>query len=172
VDRDRSNEYFVRLVIDHQIRLYAWISSLLGGSGDVRDVLQDVNVMIWQRAREYAEGTDFWRWASQIAYFTVLTYRKRRSRDRLIFDDDFLKSVAAAATRQTESINDDLVSLRRCVEKLPPLERDLIRERYSLKRPVKRLAELRNKSAGAIAQALRRIRAVLADCIEQDRKHE
>ena len=113
---------------------------------NVRDVLQDVNVVIWQKAADYVEGTDFWRWASQIAYFEVLTYRKRRGRDRLVFDDDLLASVAVEADRQMASIDADLVALRRCVEKLPSPDQDLVRERYSLGSSVKRLAELLGKS--------------------------
>jgi RNA polymerase sigma-70 factor, ECF subfamily len=170
--RSKPTDQFVRLVTDHQIRLYAWILSIVGNPHDVRDVLQDVNVVIWQKAAEYVDGTDFWRWVSQIAYFEVLTYRKRRGRERLVFDDDFLGFVAVEADQRTESIDDDLVALRRCVEKLPPLEQDLVRERYSLGSSVKRLAELRGKSPGAIAQALYRIRVNLADCIEQEREHE
>jgi RNA polymerase sigma-70 factor (ECF subfamily) len=170
--RCEPTDQFVRLVSDHQIRLYAWILSIVGSPADVRDVLQDVNVVIWQKAAEYVEGTDFWRWASQIAYFEVLTYRKRRGRDRLVFDDNLLASVAVEADRHTESIDADLVALRRCVEKLPPPDQDLVRERYSLGSSVKRLAELLGKSPGAVAQALYRIRVNLADCIEQEREHE
>ncbi len=168
----QPTEQFVRLVSGHQGRLYAWILSLLGKSDDVQDVLQDVNVIIWQKADDYAEGTDFWRWVSQIAYFTVLTYRKRRGRDRLVFDDALLETLSAEATQETKSTNTDLDTLRECMELLPRLDLDLIRERYAQGSSVKQLAETRGKSPGAIAYTLFRIRGDLADCIERNRKHE
>ena len=110
----------------------------------------NVNVVIWQKAANYVEGTDFWRWASQIAYFEVLTYRKRRGRDRLVFDDDLLASVAVEADRQMAWIDADLVAsapLRR--EAALPGPGPASQKGVSLGSSVKRLAELLGESPPA-----------------------
>jgi RNA polymerase sigma-70 factor, ECF subfamily len=162
------NEQFIRLLTEHQSRLYACILAMLGNPDAAGDVFQNANVAIWRKAATYAEGTSFWAWTSRIAHFEVLAYRKRRGRDRHIFDESLLANIAEEAAEQAESIAGDLAALQRCMEKLPLADQDLVRERYGPGGSVKRLAELRGRSAGAISQALYRIRAELADCVEQE----
>jgi RNA polymerase sigma-70 factor, ECF subfamily len=166
------NEQFVRRLTEQQSRMYAYILALLGDPWAVGDVLQNANVAIWQKAGEYVEGTDFAAWVSRVAYYEVLAYRKRCQRDRLIFDTALLDDVAEEAARQTESIGSDLATLHGCVEKLPPSDKDLVLQRYRAGASVKRLAAVLGKSAGAISQALYRIRRQLAECMESDRLSE
>ena len=163
-----QGEQFVRDLTDHQSRLYAYIMAILGDPGAAGDVLQDVNVTIWRKAGEFVEGTSFWAWTSRIAYFEVLAFRKRRQRDRLVFDDALLDEIAAEAADQAV----DLAALHRCMEKLPQLDKDLVRGRYMPGGSVKQIARSRGKSAGAISQTLYRIRAELADCVEKELEKE
>ena len=166
------SEQFVRDLTDHQSRLYAYILAILGDPNAVGDVLQDTNVAIWRKADDYVEGTHFWAWVSRIAYFEVLAYRKRRQRDRLIFDDSLLEDIAAEAVAQAGPLGADLAALHRCTEKLSQLDQDLVRGRYTPGGSVKLLAQSRGKTAGAISQALYRIRAELADCVELELETE
>ncbi len=162
------SEQFVRRLTEHQSRLYAYILAVLGDPNAVNDVLQETNVAIWRKADEYVEGTRFWSWASRVAYFEVLAYRKRRGRDRLVFDDALLAEVADDAAETAGSLAADLAALHRCMDKLAQLDQELVRGRYAPGGSVKRLAQSRGKTAGAVSQALYRIRAELADCIEQE----
>jgi RNA polymerase sigma-70 factor (ECF subfamily) len=162
-------ELFVRHLSEHQSRLYACILSLLADPHAANDVLQDTNVVIWRKAAEYVEGTSFWAWVHRIAHFEVLAYRKRRQRDRHIFDDRLLASIAAEVARHGETMDSDLAALYRCMDKLSQLDQELVRGRYTPGGSVKRLADLWGKSAGAISQALYCIRAELAECIERER---
>jgi RNA polymerase sigma-70 factor, ECF subfamily len=163
------SEQFVRCLTEHQSRLYAYILAMLGDPDAAGDVFQNTNVAIWRKAGEYTEGTNFWAWTSRIAHFEVLAHRKRRQRDRHVFDEALLANIAEEAAQQAEWMGSDLAALHRCMDKLPPLDRDLVRARYAPGGSVKRLAELRGKSAGAISQALYRIRGELADCVEQEK---
>ena len=97
----------------------------------------------------------------------MLAYRKRSRRDRLVFDTALLENLAQEAARQSELIDADLAALHRCIEKLSRLDQDLLWARYAPDGSVKRLAEVRGKSVGAISQALYRIRGELADCVQQ-----
>lgn len=71
---------------------------------------------------------------------------------------------------QAGPLGADLAALHRCIEKLPQLDRNLVRGRYAPGGSVSRIAQSRGKSAGAISQALYRIRAELAYCVEQTLK--
>jgi RNA polymerase sigma-70 factor (ECF subfamily) len=165
--RPVPSDQFVRHLTEHQSQMYAYILALLGDPGAVNDVLQDANVVAWQNADAYAEGTDFGAWAKRLAYYQVLAYRKRCQRDRLVFDAALLDKLAQAAAQQSELIDADLAAMHRCIEKLSPPDQDLLWARYAPEGSVKRLADARGKSVGAISQALYRIRAELADCVER-----
>jgi RNA polymerase sigma-70 factor, ECF subfamily len=165
--RHEPSEQFVRQLTDYQSRLRAYVLAILGNPDAVGDVLQDTNVVLWRKASQFVEGTDFGAWARSVAYFEVLAYRKRRNHDRHVFDDDLLREVADEAAKQTDALDAELVTLQHCVERLSQLDQRLIQARYAPGGSVKELARLRGKSAGAISLALYRIRNELAECIEQ-----
>lgn len=79
-------------------------------------------------------------------------------------------NIAEEAARQAELIDADLTVLHRCIEKLSPLDRNLVETRYASSGSVKRLTKLLGKSAGAVSQNLYRIRGELADCVDRERR--
>jgi RNA polymerase sigma-70 factor, ECF subfamily len=165
--RHEPSEQFVRLLSDHQSRLYAYVLAILGDPNAVPDVFQDTNVTLWRKANEFVEGTDFGAWARRVAYFEVLAYRKRRGRERHIFDDDLLREVADEASRQTDALDAELTKLHHCMGRLSQLDQALIQARYAKGESVAMLAKLRGKTPNAISLALYRIRNELANCIEE-----
>ena len=165
--RHEPSEQFVRQLSDHQSRLYAYVFTILGDPDPVADVLQDTNVTLWRKANEFIDGTDFGSWAKRVAYFEVLAYRERRSRDRHVFDNELLREVADEAAQQTDAMGADLFALQRCMERLSQVDRALVEARYAPAGSVRKLAEQRGKSPNAISLALYRIRNELADCIEE-----
>ena len=58
---------FVRLLGECQVRLRAYLSSLLYGGSDVDDVLQDVAALLWHKIGDYQPGTNFGAWACRVA---------------------------------------------------------------------------------------------------------
>ncbi len=88
---------FVRLMTDAQFALFSYILLLVGDSSDARDVLQDTNLTILRNASHYRPGTLFIAWAKTLAHYQVLTYRKKKSRDRLVFDDEVFLRLAVVA---------------------------------------------------------------------------
>jgi RNA polymerase sigma-70 factor, ECF subfamily len=166
------SEQFVRQLSDHQSRLYAYVLAILGNPDAVADVLQDTNVTLWRKAGEFAEGSDFGAWARRVAYFEVLAYRKRRRRERHIFDSELLREVADMAAEQTELVGSDLSTLHYCMQRLSQADRALIEARYAPGGSVKKLAQESGKSPNAISLALHRIRSQLADCMEASLRKE
>ena len=52
-----------------QPALYAYVGSLTGGSAGVADVVQETNLLIWEKRDDFESGTNFKAWAFRIAYF-------------------------------------------------------------------------------------------------------
>jgi len=71
----------VQEIARHQSRLRAFVRCLMVRSSDVDDLLQEINVVLWEKCDEFQPGSDFWAWASQIARFKVLNQVRKYGRD-------------------------------------------------------------------------------------------
>jgi RNA polymerase sigma factor (sigma-70 family) len=98
---------------------------------EVDDLLQEVNVVLWEKCDEFQPGTDFWAWASQIARFKVLNQVRKYGRERLVFDDAVLQRLAAMAEQKLQDLDRRRDALDHCLKQLPPAQRQLIDLRYA-----------------------------------------
>lgn len=165
---DRDSDEFVKLLTSCQPGLYACILSLLPDRVTAQDILQETNLTLWHKADEFEEGTNFMAWASRIARYHVLNFRRARNRDHLVFDEELFR---ALCERQAMSIEDTSGShaeaLRECLKKLPQEHHALLEARYAPDGAVSRIAESRGQSVGAVSQLLYRIRESLLNCVSQ-----
>ena len=78
VDRSPDNtDYFVRQLMKHRKRIYAFILTLVGNSSDADDIMQDTAALMWQKYHQSEEIMDFAALGLQIAHFKVLEFRKK-----------------------------------------------------------------------------------------------
>ncbi|MEM9018735.1 MAG: sigma factor, partial [Verrucomicrobiota bacterium] len=82
-----------------QSRLRALVFSMTGRREDVSDIVQETNHVLWRKREQFEEGTNFWAWASKIAFFQVMAHRKKRLRDRHVFGDELVHTIADEAAR-------------------------------------------------------------------------
>jgi RNA polymerase sigma-70 factor, ECF subfamily len=162
-----SEEAFVRNLTACQSPLYSFILSLLPDCNAADDVLQDVNLVMWRRAEEFVEGTNFMGWACQIARFKVLAYHRDQGRNRHVFDDQLLGTLAAEAEHRAVESDGDISLLDECVDELPLSQRELVHERYSPGGSVQVIAARLGKSVSNISVTLSRIRQTLMDCMHR-----
>jgi RNA polymerase sigma-70 factor, ECF subfamily len=166
VPHDSDN--FIQDLTASQNSLYGYILSLLPDRSVAQDVLQEVSLTAWQKRADFTPGTSFFAWASKIAYFHVLSHRRKMSRDKLVFDDEVLDYLAERQLERVEEVSRRGEALKSCLEKLPAGQRQLIEQRYAPGGSVQRIAEQAGKSVGAISQTLYRIREALMKCVEQN----
>lgn len=156
------------LVTGFQSRLYAFISTLMRGDAQAADVLQETNVVLWEKASSYDPQSSFAAWAYRIAHFQVMAHRKRHSRDhRLVFSDDLVSTLVSDFQKRTDDLDDRLAALQVCLDRLTDSNRALIRHRYAQGKSVSDMADAMGRKANAVAAALYRIRKTLLDCMEQ-----
>lgn len=157
---------FILQLTDWQNRLFGYLVTLLGSVHDARDVLQETNLVLWQKNGDFAEGSDFGAWARRCAYYQTLAFRRDRKRDRHLFDDDLLAQFAAEESAPAYDDDERLLALRDCLTRLPDGQQRLISNRYREEIPVRQLALDAGKKESAIKMALMRIRQALHSCIE------
>jgi RNA polymerase sigma-70 factor, ECF subfamily len=161
----RTNE-FVQLLTGSQSRLYAYICSLTGRSAGARDILQDTNVVLWDKASEYDPARPFLPWAYRIAYFEVLAHRKNCARSRLVFDEELVSEIADELIVRDHDHDRRLEALGSCIEKLPTSKREMLDRRYLNNETVHQIAGGLFKSPNVVSACLHRVRRALLMCIE------
>jgi RNA polymerase sigma-70 factor (ECF subfamily) len=160
--------WFVQQLADAQRGLYAYILQLLPNRTDADDALQATNLVMWSKRSQFAAGSDFAAWAARIAFFEVLTLRKRKGRERIRFDDALVEQISREAAAESGQINAVLHTLRLCMDKLNPTDRDLLQMQYADGLRPREIAQRTGRSAGAIAVAMHRIRMALLKCIDEN----
>jgi RNA polymerase sigma-70 factor (ECF subfamily) len=158
---------FHQLFVKKQRQVFAYILTLLPRLSDAEEVFQQTCVVILGKAAQFAAGTDFFRWACQIAKYEVYNYRRRRQAERVCFSDALLDQIAARRLEVAEALEAELDALRECVEILPPADRELIRQRYARRITSRALAVELGRPESSVYKAIHRIRRSLRECVER-----
>lgn len=161
------DDEFVLAMINCQRRLYAYVLSVVFDRDRAREIVQQTNLVLLQKKSDYQAGTNFGAWACRVAFYEVLADRRRRVRDRHLFDDETLALVSSKAEKASAHADGRLEALEACLEELPSDQRDLIRTRYSPGGSVNSIAAEAKKTPAAISSLLYRVRNFLDDCMSR-----
>lgn len=164
---DREGDEFVSLLTASQPALYACILAMLPDRVAAQDLLQETNLTLWHKAEDFEPETSFMAWASRIARYHVLNYRRKLNRDRLVFDERLFEELSDRLMARSADVDCYQESLRECLKRLPAEQRDLVACRYAEGGSVKQIAQSRGQSAGAVSQILYRIRESLLNCVSR-----
>ena len=166
-----GTEEFVRELTNHQTVMLAYIRSRVTGSSGARDLLQDVNITLWQRRDTFELGTNFKAWAFQTIRYHILNQRRRlASQGWLVFDDDLIERMASGSDVESDGLEERHLALRKCLLRLRPQDRDLLFHRYATDAPLQEFADRTKRSAGTLKAILYNLRTSLRKCIEREMK--
>lgn len=168
VSMEKIDENFLTQLTGCQRRLLGYVQALVPNRADAEDLLQEVNLFICRHAADYRPGTDFIAWAFKVAYFRVLEWRERRSRDRLVFDDGMVDRLSALAELPDRAETSRRNALEQCLQKLAQPERELITRYYGdADATPQGLSESLGRSLKGLYVSVHRIRVKLFDCIQR-----
>ena len=137
---------------------------------DVSDVLQDVNLKLWERQSDFEIGTNFGAWACTVARYNILNLRAKLKRQHwLLFNDSLVEKLAEPCAKNYDPSHLDgmRAALHRCLSRLKPKERELLRVRYFRDDSVAEHARKTGSSAQVISVTLHRIRMKLRECVNR-----
>ena len=168
MSKPSDSEELVTLMTQYQGRLYVYILSLIGDANAANDVLQETNVVLWRESRQFIPGTNFRAWAFRVAHFQCMAHRQRRLRDRIVFSDEVVATLAADAKELDKTYERRASAVGRCLERIHARSREALRLRYAEELAVKEVAKKMNRTANAISQLLFRARQWLMQCVKRD----
>ena len=159
---------FVELLTSHQSRIHSYVLALAPNFNDADDIMQETSKMMWNKFHEFEIGTDFLAWGRRIAYYRVLEYRRKRSRNKTIrFSDEVVQVLEADSRVHQDRSREYMTSLQDCVGKLPGKDRDLVSLRYDHNLKVKEIARRLGRSVQSVYQNLARVHELLLACVQR-----
>lgn len=170
-NEDRTRE-FVRLLSKHEQDLTGYIVSLVPNWSDADEIAQETKIKLWEQFEQYDPAKDFGGWARAIAYYQVLTYRKRQQRRIPSFSLEFIDLVSEEAARVSDQTGARRAALSDCLERLSHASRQFIWHYYSGEQTVKEIALELGRSVRGAQLAAARIRGQLQVCIENKLRGE
>jgi RNA polymerase sigma-70 factor, ECF subfamily len=165
----RPNEHdnrVVQLIANSQHGLFLYICGLLFSRELAEDVLQETNLVLWEKRAEYRSDTNFYAWACQIAFYKVCKARDEQRRKVPAFSDLFLQQLAPPLQAMTEARSQAQDYLEECLGILADRDRDLLGRRYEDGATTKSIADELGQSVRTVNRSLARIHEALFDCIE------
>ena len=158
---------FEGLLVAHQRSLLSYIKSLVTNFHEAEDLLQRVNLILWQKRARFEAGSNFRAWSFTIARLEVLNQQRQQRRDQRVFSDrqdhESLPVFDPSAEVKDESL---LHVLKDCLERLSSKDQELLFVRYATDRPLKEYAENLSRSPGTLKARLFQIRENLRKSIE------
>ena len=172
-DQDERGKRFMALYSGHQRRLYLFTTTLLPVAADAEDVLQEANMVLWEKFDQYVPGTSFFAWACRVIRFQVLKYREKQARAARLLNPQVLERLASVAVERIEHLDEfRRRALIDCANQLSHCDRQLIRQRYVEAKSVQAIAAAVDRSPNAVSQSLGRIRKQLLECISRAEQRE
>lgn len=171
---EKEEKEFVKLLVDHQSLLQAFVVSLLPGCSETEDVVQNTNEVLWEKRAEFELGTNFKAWALTTARFQVMAMQQRFKREKRAYLDDevcevvFLEAVGKDAGEMKEKLN----YLNECIGLLQIKDQELVLHRYWKKTRLPDYAKMRGSSVEALRSSLYRIRGSLRKCVKLKLQHD
>ena len=169
---DARTAEFLWLLALHDLRLHAFVLSLVPSWADAQDIAQEVRLALWEQFDDYDASKDFGTWSRTIAYYKILTYRKRSARQHAKLSAAMLEQVAQHFQTLPDDDEDRHRALVSCLRRMRNDLRDLLSRHYGGEHSLRELAEQTDRSYDAVRQSVVRARKWLGDCIERTMREE
>lgn len=164
-DSDTPSEEFIRAFTQSQRQLFLYLLPLVGNASDADEVLQETNLIIWSKWRQFEPGTNFLAWSRAIARLEVFRFRRSRGGKLAFLQDDILELIAQRTETVSEETELRQEALNQCVAELRAKDRELLQMRYAPGANGDKVAKQLGRPANSVYQSLGRIRRTLMECV-------
>lgn len=161
-----------QLFVRHQQAVLAYVLSIEPSAEDAQEIVQEVFLTVSRKAPTWTDGTNFLAWVCTIARYKTLHYQRTRLRRTARLDDDVVELLFATEMNDFPIFQHQVAILQRCLDRLAPRMRELVRLRYHGGRMPEQIATELSWTANAVRVALTRARIALRDCLQRQLARE
>ena len=162
---EKKTREFVHLMSVNQMKIYAYIMSIVGNSNDADDIMQNTSAFMWNKYAEFKSGTDFVSWGISIAYYKIKEFRNQQK--RFHFSEEVVEQLHTKAHENLTDVNLYVEKLQACLKRLPHNDLNLIKLRYEAGLSIKKISLRVNKTVQAVYMELSKIHGILSRCINR-----
>ncbi|QNN20757.1 sigma-70 family RNA polymerase sigma factor [Planctomycetales bacterium ZRK34] len=145
----------------------AFISSMVGDFHQTEDLLQKTAAAVVVKYDTYDAQRSFTAWAIGVARHEVLAHRRASARDRHVFDEHIIATVADAFAAIESEFDPMKQALAHCMQHVTGRSRRLLELRYAGDLDLPQIADRLQMKPNAVYVALHRARHMLRECIRQ-----
>jgi len=156
-----------QLFVRHQQAVLGYVLSIEPSLAEAQDILQEVFLTVSRKARTWTAETDFLAWVCTVARYEALHFQRTRARRAGRLDEDVIELLHANKVLDGSEWQDRVEALRRCLDRLAPRAKDLIRRRYHRAQMPQQIAAEVGWTVNAVRVALTRARRMLRECMER-----
>jgi RNA polymerase sigma-70 factor, ECF subfamily len=160
---------FSSLVRMHHKGVQAFLVVRLASLQDAEDLVQDVFVTAFRRLGDFDSERPLAPWLRTIA-LNLLRNHRRKFRAESIGGNEELQALLEAQIESSLAAGNEtgrLTAMRDCLEQLDGPVKQLLLAHYGDGVTLRDLAERSGRGYSAIAMQIRRVRELLASCVEQ-----
>lgn len=168
MSEDSKTDRFVSLYAGCQRQIYVYVRSRVPSAADCDDVVQNVGTALWEKFGTYRPEESFVRWAFGVARLEVLKYRQKQVQRKVglrVELTDLIDNETLAISETADVLSE---ALRKCVERLSPWSRVVLKQRFEAGKSVHEIAERFDRSERAVYQTLQNIYRTLYDCVQTE----
>lgn len=165
MDSERRDD-FLDLLMQNQMRIYAYILSMVRNFHDADDLLQATAKTMFEKYEDSRPIHNFVSWGIQIANFKILNYRKKKSNSSILYDNQTFDNFALIVKNELQNTDDRLEKLHKCLKKLQPRAKKLIELRYYQNLKPKQIASLLGLQITNVYKIMSRIHGQLLECVK------
>ncbi|MDF1754116.1 MAG: sigma-70 family RNA polymerase sigma factor [Verrucomicrobiales bacterium] len=166
-DSDQVTEV-QKLFVQHITAIKYYVLSLLPNPSEADDIVQEVFLTVTAKAADFESGTNFKAWALAIARFKVLEQLRRDRKTATGLSEELMEKLAEESLETaTETSPAMLNALAKCIEKLAPRPRTMIRMQYEDGAKPADIARHIDWEVAAVYVALSRARKALKLCVQK-----
>ena len=171
----RGEEAAYRIFYDGYFnRLLRYLLVVTGGNEQAaREALQGALVRVARHAKPFDAEDKFWGWLTVLAR-SALADESRKQRRWFAFLERFSRQTQTDTASVNDGVADERLRelLTQKVSALAPDERELVEQKYCLRRSVREIAAAQQTTEKAVESKLSRVRRKLKDAVLGDLKNE
>jgi RNA polymerase sigma-70 factor (ECF subfamily) len=160
-------ESFMRLLLEEESAVKAYVRRLVPTWHDVEEVVQQTSLIAWKKFDELEHVDRFGGWIMTIARYEALKYRRSLARSPLVFSDQLAEQLAETPGQLNPHDADRRQALESCLRKLDQTKRDLILKVHQPGITIREYAQQQARPEQAVYKSVHRLRMKLWNCVKR-----
>ncbi|MCL2347188.1 MAG: sigma-70 family RNA polymerase sigma factor [Planctomycetaceae bacterium] len=168
VPADIHRQSFTRLFSEIIPDLIASVKALIFDGEATNEILQNAAVVLWEKYWDVSEKADFRKIAFTVVRYEILSFRRDKARNRVVFDESLIDQMIDQSSRLEPLLTREQELLQKFIALLPHKDRQLLHDFYQSGRQVNEIAHEQGKTPMSLYKKLQKIRASLLESIRAE----